>query len=123
MRRRRFIAGEPGLSVTPGASACEFIECLVASALAIDLRQLRGQSRGRATVAFARQAAMYLAHVHLGLSLTRVGAHFSRDRTTAAHACAVVEEARDDARLGGVLECLEAALNRWREVFLRSEVA
>jgi|SRR4051794_37318677 chromosomal replication initiation ATPase DnaA len=118
---KRFTEGGSGLTVGRGASACEFIKCLVAGVLSIDLRQLRAERRGRADVAFARQAAMYLAHVHLGLSLTRVGAHFGRDRTTAAHACAVVEEVRDDAKLGRVLECLEAALDRWREVFLRSE--
>src|SRR5207253_1177264 len=44
-------------------------------------------TRGRPHVAFARQVAMYLAHVACGLTLTQVGHVFARDRTTVAHAC------------------------------------
>ena len=51
---------------------------------------------------------MYLAHVVCGLSLTEVGALFARDRTTAAHACRVVEDRRDDAELDGRLDISSA---------------
>ena len=44
-----------------------FIEMLVAGALGASLAELRGEKRGRAPAAFARQTAMYLAHVHCGL--------------------------------------------------------
>src|SRR5665811_1410920 len=60
--------------------------------------------------AFARQVAMYLAHVVCGLSLTEVGALFARDRTTVAHACEVVEDRRDDPQLDGRLDQLERAV-------------
>ena len=49
-------------------------------------------TRGRPRVAFARQVAMYLAHVAWGLTLTEVGHVFARDRTTVAHACGLVED-------------------------------
>jgi chromosomal replication initiation ATPase DnaA len=99
-------------------SACCFIETLVAAALRIGLAELRAQSRGRAAAAFARQTAMYLAHVHLGISLSQVGRMFGRDRTTVAHACACVEDRRDDPKFERVLDCLESALDAWRRGLL-----
>ena len=50
---------------------------------------------------------MYLAHVACGLSFTDVGLLFSRDRTTVAHACRVVEDRRDDPVFDRALELLE----------------
>lgn len=55
--------------------------------------------------------AMYLAHVGGGLSLREVGLLFARDRTTVAHACAAVEDRRDDPLLDRCLTFLELALN------------
>jgi len=52
------------------------------------------------------------------MSLSEVGRNFGRDRTTVAHACACVEDSRDDPRFERVLLCLEAALDRWTESFL-----
>lgn len=69
-------------------------------------------SRGPAEVAFARQVAMYLAHVAGGLSLTEVGRSFGRDRTTVAYACLIVEDRRDNGRLDRALEMIEAILKR-----------
>ena len=98
--------------------ACRFIETLVCGVLGASLSELRGANRGRASTAFARQIAMYLAHVHLGLSLSQVGRNFGRDRTTVSHACARVEDSRDDPNFERVLVCLEAALDRWHQGFL-----
>jgi hypothetical protein len=95
-------------------SACRFVEALVGVALGVALADMRRSSRGRAPAAFARQTAMYLAHVHLGLSLERVGEHFGRDRTTVAHACRRVENSRDKPKLEPVLAYLEAVLQCWR---------
>jgi chromosomal replication initiation ATPase DnaA len=67
-------------------------------------------TRGRPHVAFARQVAMYLAHVAWGLTLTDVGHLFSRDRTTVAHACGLIEDSRDDPMLDRSLELLEGVL-------------
>jgi hypothetical protein len=39
---------------------------------------------------------------------------FSRDRTTVAHACARIEDSREDAQLARILDCLEAAIDSWR---------
>ncbi|WP_111422413.1 helix-turn-helix domain-containing protein, partial [Rhodoplanes roseus] len=69
----------------------------------------RGRRRS-AEIAFARQTAMYLAHVAVGASFSDVGRAFGRDRTTAAHACRTVEERRDDPRVEAVLVRLEGLL-------------
>lgn len=72
------------------------LEQMVARAFAIELSSICRPTRGRAKVAMARQVAMYLAHVICGLNLTEAGELFGRDRTTAAHACRVVERRRED---------------------------
>jgi chromosomal replication initiation ATPase DnaA len=74
----------------------------------IDRGLLERPTRGRSRVAFARQVAMYLAHVTFGLTLTTVGRAFGRDRTTVSHACALVEDARDNPEFDRTLELLEA---------------
>lgn len=95
-------------------SACRDIESLVGSAFAVPLDGLRGSNRGSPKTAFARQVAMYLAHVELGLSLAMVGAQFGRDRTTVSHACGRVEDRRDDPAVDTALFCLTSAIARHR---------
>jgi hypothetical protein len=58
----------------------------------------------------ARQTAMYLANVAFGLSFTEISKLFGRDRTTVTHACAVIEDLRDNVAVDRALTILEAAL-------------
>nr|WP_244595434.1 helix-turn-helix domain-containing protein [Bosea lathyri] len=74
------------------------------------LMNLRGSNRGRLPIARARQTAMYLAHVAFGLSFIRIGICFGRDRTTVRHACALIEDRRDDPALELGLNAIEAGL-------------
>jgi chromosomal replication initiation ATPase DnaA len=83
---------------------------LVEEAFGIASDDLAGASRGCAKVALARQAAMYLARVVLGLTLAEAAHLFGRDRTTAAHACRVIEDKRDDAAFDARLAAIEEAL-------------
>ena len=83
---------------------------VVAYAYDVPLEELAASTRRSAKVAFARQVAMYLAHVAFELSLSRVGLAFGRDRTTAAHACHRVEDARDEPELDARLDALENLL-------------
>ena len=125
MMREEHSAGAGRSSTARAASAecnCRFIEGLVAAAYRVAPAEMRNRYRGRAGVAFARQTAMYLAHVHLGLTLQRVGAHFGRDRTTVAHACARVEDSRDDRKRDCILACLEAALDCWQRSLARKDM-
>lgn len=69
--------------------------------------ELCGATRGRCDVALARQTGMYLARVTLGMTLADAGMLFGRDRTTAAHACRLVEDLRDDVRFDALLEAIE----------------
>ena len=86
------------------------IDPAVAAVFQVDVHDLRARTRRSPRTAFARQVAMYLAHVVCGLSLTEVGTLFARDRSTVAHACGVVEDRRDDPELDGKLDHLEAAV-------------
>ncbi len=93
---------------------CGVVETAVAASFAVPLTQVRGASRGAAPVAFARQSAMYLAHVAFSLNYTEIGRGFRRDRTTAAHACRLVEERRDDPGIDILLAALEDACRALR---------
>lgn len=86
------------------------IEGAVSQVFGVEHAELFRATRGKAPVALARQVAMYLAHVACGLSFTEVGILFGRDRTTAAHACRVIEDRRDDPVFDRALELLEWAL-------------
>lgn len=67
------------------------------------------QDRRSRASAFARQVAMYLAHVGFGLSMAEVGKAFGRDRTTVVHACHLIEDRRDERRFDDLLDHLEQA--------------
>ncbi|MDZ4790179.1 MAG: helix-turn-helix domain-containing protein [Hyphomicrobiales bacterium] len=86
------------------------LEHAVASAFGVSREDLLAPTRRQAPIAFARQVAMYLAHVGYSLTFTQIGELFSRDRTTVAHACSLVEDMRDDDALDHTLSALEKAI-------------
>jgi chromosomal replication initiation ATPase DnaA len=81
-----------------------------ASVYAVDMRELAAPTRGRASVAAARGLAVYLQHVVFGASLSACGRAFGRDRASVRHACARVEDRRDDPRFDRAVARLETAL-------------
>lgn len=83
---------------------------LVAAARRVSVRELLRPTRSAAATALARQIAMYLLHVGLGANLTETARVFSRDRTTAAHACSRIEARRDDTTFDIQIRCLEEAM-------------
>lgn len=85
---------------------------LVAGEFRVAESELMQATRAKADVAFARQVAMYLAHVVYSLSYNAVGACFERERSTVVHACSVVEDARDDPQFEVRLEKLEDRMRR-----------
>ncbi len=87
---------ESGAAVSGPDAICRQVTACVAFDFGLDAAALEALPRGSQRVAFARQIAMYLAHVGFGLSFESIGRTFGRDRTTVAHACRVVEDARDD---------------------------
>jgi hypothetical protein len=86
---------------------CWLLEAAVAAAFAVPVDELRAPSRRCAAIAFARQSAMYLAHVVLELNYSDIGQLFHRDRTTAAHAVRLVEQRRDKPAIDRLLQTLE----------------
>ena len=67
-------------------------------------------TRGPKAVSSARAMAMYLVHVSTGLSMTRTGRAFGRDRTTVRHALRRIEDKRDDPVFDRALEGLAQRL-------------
>ncbi len=118
-----YIAVRPVFGDTPGAPAvsprtarrlCETAALATAAAFALPVGELLSPTRRSSYAAFARQTAMYLAHVSFSVSLVEVGRAFGRDRTTAAYACRIVEERRDDLAVDAVLSSLERACGNLR---------
>lgn len=104
----------------PRSPAHDILEQTVALAFDIPACELGSRTRGKARIAFARQVAMYLAHVAFGMTLTDVGALFARDRTTVAYACGVVEDRRDDPGFDRSMDRLEAALYKFAAASIMS---
>ena len=86
---------------------CDTVIALVAQEKRVPIRLLMHKSRCRMSAAKARQLAMYLCHVALGRSLQEVGDVFGRDRTTVSHACALMEDMRDDRAFDSAVAALE----------------
>ena len=106
------------LDATTIAQLGDFLGGIVADAFDVAADELRAPSRGPAQVALARQCAMYLGRVLFSLNYSEVGQAFRRDRTTAAHACRVIESHRDDPAFDAMLRALEtlcAGLDAARE--------
>lgn len=90
--------------------AVERVVELVAKARNVPVAMILSRKRCRIDVSRARQLAMYLAHVILGESLTRIGFVFGRDRTTVSHACGLIEDMRDDPAFDAAVTELEMLL-------------
>ncbi|MPT23675.1 MAG: chromosomal replication initiator DnaA [Starkeya sp.] len=84
-------------SLRPTAEPCLLAARLAADATAIPLPLVLHPRRLDRRCASARALAMYLAHVGLGLSMSRVASGFGRHRSTVAHACRRIEERRESA--------------------------
>ncbi|WP_159730015.1 helix-turn-helix domain-containing protein [Methylosinus sp. Ce-a6] len=81
-----------------------------AAACGVAPRELRASTRGRAPVAAARHLALYLDHVAFGASLSACARAFARDRASVRHACARIEDRRDDEDFDRAVAALEQAL-------------
>jgi len=98
--RRRHARRHPG---------CRLAVQLVSGRFEVPAAQIVARRRGSRRAARARQAAMYLAHVALGLPVLAVGKAFRRDHTTVSYACHRVEDRRDDPAFDAALADLELA--------------
>ncbi|HWA19982.1 MAG TPA: helix-turn-helix domain-containing protein [Devosia sp.] len=71
---------------------------------------LVGRGRGTASAARARQLAMYLLRVVCRLQFAEIGSLFGRDASTVVHACARVEDRRDNPQFEAMVSRMEEAL-------------
>lgn len=101
----------PDPTLIPGLSAAA-----AAAARGAPFADLLSPRRSSASVARARQLAVYLHHVALGASLSVCARLFGRDRATVRHACATIEDMRDDPRFDASASRLEAALAAQRDM-------
>lgn len=85
---------------------------LVAANSGLTLEVLTASHRCAAPVAQARQLAMYVAHVGLGVSQLDVARAFMRDRSTVAHACHRIEDLRENDTFDAQVSRLENGA-RW----------
>jgi hypothetical protein len=112
IRRQGGLPRPSGGGKQPRAAAQTRLFEAVETAFAVHSDELCAATRGRCDIAFARQTGMYLARVALGMTLSDAGLMFGRDRTTAAHACRLVEDLRDDPGFDEFLEAMEAFVLR-----------
>jgi hypothetical protein len=66
----------------------------------------RGRNR-RFIMSHVQQIAMYVCHVVLQMTMSEVGRGFGRDRSTVGHACARVEDRRDEAGFDRLVAAIE----------------
>ncbi|MGH1422655.1 MAG: helix-turn-helix domain-containing protein [Hyphomonas sp.] len=83
---------------------------LTAYALGLKLETLLSAGRGSPAESRARHIAIYLAHVGLGMSLSRVARAFDRDRSTVSYACHLVEDLRDEDAFDDFIDQLTVGL-------------
>jgi chromosomal replication initiation ATPase DnaA len=85
-------------------------QAYAAHAYGVPLRELKSAKRLGPRSSRARQVAMYLAHVVLGVPQADVAASFRRGRSTMSHTCRRIEALREDPEFDRALDWLEAAL-------------
>lgn len=89
---------------------------LCCGAYQVSIYEMMQAARSRADAAYARQVAMYLAHVVGRLTFSEVSTAFERDRSTVGHACHMVEDRRDEPTFDQEIERLE---DRYRDEIRR----
>ncbi len=102
-------------------AVCDLCEKTVSLALDLPLAALQAKTRQSRDIAQGRQIAMYLANTMFEIAFSEIGLHFKRDRTTVSHACAVVEDKRDDLSFDVMLCQLEALLIDAKDAVLSIE--
>ena len=86
---------------------CAIAARLAANHYEVALADIAARTRRSRRATRARHVAMYLAHVVFGVNLAAIGIVFGRSRRSAARACGLVEDARDDPAFDAALAGLE----------------
>ena len=94
----------------------QVIDPAVGAVFEVDIGDLQSATRGSPRAAFARQVAMYLAHVSFGWPLERVAHAFGLNRATAGAACRWAEDERDRPDYDALMDGLEGSLRAVMEL-------
>ncbi|MBO0905962.1 helix-turn-helix domain-containing protein [Jiella sonneratiae] len=89
------------------AAACRLAQEIAAFGFDVPVAEIRRASRAESRACDARHVAMYLANTTFGISSTRIGAAFGRERTSISYAIRRVEDLRDDEAFDRRLQRLE----------------
>jgi hypothetical protein len=88
-------------------SVCRMVR-MVAAEMVFLLGDRTTSSRDRRfALSHIQQIAMYVCHVVLQLTMTEIGEACGKDRTTVGHACARVEDRRDDVAYDQLVAAIE----------------
>lgn len=92
-----------------------------AEAFGVSDAEIMGR-RNKASIAFARQIAMYLSHVIGQMSLGQVAQEFGRERSTIGYSCGTIEDRRDSPIFNTQVELLEQQFQERLTVLLTQEL-
>ena len=92
------------------AARCQLAMQLAAHRFDASRTMMLARGRGSRRASVARQVAIYLAHVALGVPLGTTARQFRRHRSSAAFACRQVEDRRDEPAFDVALADLELAI-------------
>ncbi|MCD2175559.1 helix-turn-helix domain-containing protein [Rhizobium sp. C4] len=91
----------------PERVICQSVRLMTAEFLFVSGDRIGMRRERRRLACHIRQIAMYVCHVALQMRMTTIGEGFGRDRSTVAHACAVVEDRRDDRDFDEFVSAIE----------------
>lgn len=100
----------PQYDPTLAQFAADTASNIVSKKYNIPIQEIKSPTRKCAYVARARQTAMYLTNVVLGVPFNILGPTFGRDRTTASYAARIIEDNRDNPEFDKFIAELEMAV-------------
>ena len=107
---RRLITGLDTPTVA-SATVCRIVRQLVLEMTALASERPLWRRDSRRSTCHVRQISMYVCHVALQLTMTDIASGFGRDRTTVGHACARVEDRRDDRAFDDLVGAVERVVH------------
>jgi hypothetical protein len=97
----------PGELCIPLRQACKVVWQMTEELLSFTAERTKVRRDNRRQRCHVRQISMYVCHVALRIPQSDVAYAFGRDRTTIRHACASVEDRRDNAAYDQFVSCVE----------------
>lgn len=92
-------------------SVCGAVRMVADEMLTLTGPRVVAERDRRFAASHVQQIAMYVCHVALQLTMADVAQGFGRDRTTVGHACARVEDRRDDRAFDDLVGAVERVID------------